>query len=209
VANLSAEAQKKLLQFLQDHKITRVGGTAPVTLNVRVVVAANVPLATLVEKGAFRADLYYRIDVVSIFLPPLKERKEDVPALAGLFIAEMNRKHGRSVRDLSPAALEKMTAYEWPGNIRELKNAVERAVIFCRGDEIRPEQVQFSDIAGPETAGGRKTHQFVRTDIGEIRRLFKKHGGRAKAVARELNIAPRTLYYQIKRMGFAVEVLRA
>jgi DNA-binding NtrC family response regulator len=209
VANLTFEMQKKLLQFLQDHTITRVGGQTPIPLNLRIIVAANIPLMNLVEQGQFRADLFYRIDVVSIFLPPLKERKEDIPDLCDFFIQEMNKKHNRTVKELSSPALEKILGYEWPGNVRELRNVIERAVLFCKADKIKPELIQFSGTLQADPAGERKRHQFITTDIKEIGRLFREHRGQAKKVAQALDIAPRTLYYQIKRLGFSVEDIRS
>jgi DNA-binding NtrC family response regulator len=206
VGNLSHDMQKKLLQFLQDHTITRVGGTASIPLDVRILVAANVPLMSLVEQGVFRADLYYRMDVVSIFLPPLKDRKKDIPLLCRHFLEEFNQKHTRHIQGLSREAMTKLRNYDWPGNVRELRNILERAVLFCEGEQIGPELVRFSGMAaGP---GGRKAHRRIVLDVDQVRELFKKHDGLAKAVAAEMGITTRTLYYKLKRKGYSIEEIR-
>ena len=133
VGELTASAQAKLLRVLQDQEFERVGGTQTLKVNVRLVAATNRDLAKMVKEGGFRADLYYRLNVFPIRLPSLRERSTDIPLLARFFLDKFARKMGKSIRDLSPRACERLLGYSWPGNIRELQNVIERATILARG----------------------------------------------------------------------------
>ncbi len=133
VGELTASAQAKLLRVLQDQEFERVGGTQTLKVNVRLVAATNRDLAKMVKEGGFRADLYYRLNVFPIRLPSLRERSTDSPLLARFFLDKFARKMGKSIRDLSPRACERLLGYSWPGNIRELQNVIERAAILARG----------------------------------------------------------------------------
>ena len=133
VGELTASAQAKLLRVLQDQEFERVGGTQTLKVNVRLVAATNRDLAKMVKEGGFRADLYYRLNVFPIRLPSLRERSTDIPLLARFFLDKFARKMGKSIRDLSPRACERLLGYSWPGNIRELQNVIERAAILARG----------------------------------------------------------------------------
>jgi DNA-binding NtrC family response regulator len=130
------EVQVRLLQFIQDCTLLRVGGVMPLRVNTRLVLATNEDLLPLVSAGRFRKDLYYRINVFPITLPPLRERCEDIAPFAEQFLVRFARELERPARMFSPAALEQLQAYSWPGNIRELENLIQRAVILCRGDRI-------------------------------------------------------------------------
>ena len=147
--------------------------------------------------------------MVSIFLPPLKERKEDIFPLCSHFIKELNKKYKRSISGLADKARDKVEKYGWPGNVRELKNVIERAVIFTSGQQIIEAQIQFSGTAGPPSEVSRKTYRRIHPNREEIITLFKTHEGEAKKVARALKIAPRTLYYHIKRLGLTVKDFRS
>ena len=138
--------QAKLLRVLEGHPFERVGGGELVQVDVRVVAATNRPLEKMVAEGTFRRDLFFRLQVVEIYVPPLRERKEDVEQLAQHFLRLYARQTGRDLKGFSAAALEKLKSYDWPGNVRELKNVVERAVVLGQGDEVQPEDIGLTNI---------------------------------------------------------------
>ena len=141
VGDLSADVQVKLLRVLQEQELERLGATRTTKVNVRVIAATNRDLLEDVRSGAFRADLFYRLNVFPIHVPPLRERREDVQSLAGHFVAEFARRMGKPVQKIGAQALARLTAYDWPGNVRELANVLERAVILCQGDLILEEHI--------------------------------------------------------------------
>jgi DNA-binding NtrC family response regulator len=209
VGNLSMETQAKLLHFLQDHVITRVGGESPVNLNLRVVAATNTPLKTLVERKLFRSDLYYRLEVVTVTLPPLRDRMEDMPDLCRHFIGIFNAVHGKRIKDLASQAYGKIYRYHWPGNIRELRNAVERAVIFCEAKMIGPELVNMGQPDSKPVESNVRQYRFLKKDIKTIKQLFKKHRGNAKRAARELGVSRGTLYNAVRKSGCTMNEIRS
>ncbi len=133
ISTMRPELQAKLLRVLEDRAIRRLGGTSENKVDVRIIAASNRNLPELVARGDFREDLYHRLAVVELHLPPLRERKEDIPALVGFFINKYNREMGASVQDVGPNVLDALKAYDWPGNIRQLRNAIERAMLFTDG----------------------------------------------------------------------------
>jgi two-component system response regulator AtoC len=135
VAVMPMEMQVKLLRALEERSFRRLGGLTPVKVDIQLVAATNRDLPALIEVGAFRSDLFYRLHVVDLRLPPLRERKEDIPELVGFFIRRFNQEKGVRIMDVSPRAMEVLIDYRWPGNIRELRNVLERAIIFC-DDEV-------------------------------------------------------------------------
>ncbi len=141
VAEMSPGLQVKLLRFLQDHKFRRVGGTEDIEVDIRTLAATNKELAQLIKTGAFREDLYYRLNVISIEMPPLRDRREDIPLLATNFLGLFAARAGRNAMRLAPEAMEILTAYAWPGNVRELENTMERAVALAVTDEVKPENL--------------------------------------------------------------------
>lgn len=141
ISNLSLQTQAKLLRFLQEHEIKRVGGVENIKVDVRIIAATNRPLEPLVKSGRFREDLFDRLNVVSITLPPLRERKDDIPLLASYFLNKYSEENGKKISHLSPEALEILTQYSWPGNVRELEHTIERAVILTRNPIILPEDL--------------------------------------------------------------------
>jgi len=149
IADLSLEAQAKVLRFLQEKEFERVGGTETIKTDVRVIGATNQDLDTLVKEGKFREDLYYRIKVFPIKLPPLRERRVDIIPLANHFLSKFSQQMGRPIPKLSEGAKNILLRYSWPGNIRELENAMERAVILCQDDVIQPEHLKF--LVYPQT----------------------------------------------------------
>ncbi len=146
VGELPLDMQVKLLRVLQEGEVDPVGGKRPVKVDVRIVSATNKDLAKLVADGRFREDLYYRLNVFPIEAPPLRERKEDIPALVARFVSRFNAEEGRTVRGASPATMQMLLDFDWPGNVRQLENSVFRAVILCEGDLLQPED--FPQISG-------------------------------------------------------------
>lgn len=136
ISSVATDVQSKLLRAIENQTFRRVGGTTQIHVDVQIIAASNRDLKDLIKEEKFREDLYYRLKVVDLHLPPLRERKEDIPELAGFFIRTLNPKMGKNVLGISPQALQKMQDYDWPGNIRELSNAIERALIFCNGETI-------------------------------------------------------------------------
>ncbi|NJD60528.1 MAG: AAA family ATPase, partial [Anaerolineae bacterium] len=128
--------QAKLLRAIEEQKFRRVGGTTEVRVDVQIIAASNRDLITAMEKGEFRHDLYYRLKVVDLHLPRLKDRKEDIPELVGLFIRQNNQRLGINIQDVTPRAMEALINHPWPGNIRELRNVIERAMLFCDESSI-------------------------------------------------------------------------
>ena len=207
VGEMSPGVQVKLLRVLQDGVVDRLGGTASVRVDVRVVAATNKDLAAEVRAGRFREDLFYRLDVVAVRLPPLRERREDVALLAAAFLRRYAEKNGKRVEGFTPAALAALEAAPWPGNVRELMHAVERAVILCRGEAIDvgdlPEAVRGAAAAWP--AGGPASLTVpLGTTMDEIERLviretLRQVRGDKTLAAQLLGIAARTIYRKLDR----------
>jgi Nif-specific regulatory protein len=146
IGEMTFNTQAKLLRVLEGHPFERVGGSTPIRVDVRVVAATNQPLEKALQEGTFRRDLYYRLQVVEIRVPPLRERKGDVPILAGHFLKRFVRETGRKIRDFTPAALKKMQEHTWPGNVRELRNVVERAVALGKGPLLDAPDIWLSSL---------------------------------------------------------------
>jgi two-component system response regulator HydG len=216
VGEMSPTLQVKLLRFLQDGVLERVGGTEPIRVDVRIVAATNKDLAQEVKAGRFREDLFYRLDVVSVRLPPLRERRGDVPPLAHAFLRRAAHRHERPVARFTPAALAALERYEWPGNVRELLHAVERGVILARGEAIDvadlSEPVRAGAAAGAAAAataasgpGGAPALVVpLGTPLEEIERLViretLRHARGDKSLAAQiLGIAARTIYRKLDR----------
>lgn len=136
ISSMPVDMQAKLLRAIEDHSLRRVGGTTQITVDVQILAASNRDLKSMMKAGHFREDLYYRLKVVDLHLPPLRNRKEDIPELAGFFVRQIRPHFGVNVREISPRALQALIEYNWPGNIRELRNVIERALLFCDGDFI-------------------------------------------------------------------------
>ncbi|MFH0919844.1 MAG: sigma-54 dependent transcriptional regulator, partial [Fibrobacterota bacterium] len=145
IGNLTLSIQAKLLHFLQDFTLVRLGSNQEIKVATRIIAASNRDLKQLVEKGLFRADLFYRLDAVSLDLPPLRERKEDIPDLCISLLKNYNRKFNRSVKKLTPAAFQRLMAHDWPGNIRELENVIQKAVIYSDKDTLAPENLEIPE----------------------------------------------------------------
>jgi DNA-binding NtrC family response regulator len=177
--------QAKLLRFLQEREFERVGGVTPISVDVRVIAATNRDLAAAVRNGAFRDDLFHRLNVVPIIPPPLRDRKEDIPILADFFLRKFSRATRRNVTEISREAQGRMTAYDWPGNVRELANAIEHAVVLGAGSAIELPDLP-SPLAGdvmPAAADNLTYREGVNTARKElvVKALRKTDGNRAAA----------------------------
>jgi DNA-binding NtrC family response regulator len=199
IGEVSPSIQVKLLRFLQEHELERVGGTQTVRVDVRVIAATNRNLADEVAKARFREDLFYRLNVVAIEMPPLRDRRDDIPALAQFFLVRYAKANDKAIEAFAPAALERMAAYDWPGNVRELENAVERAVVLTSGNQIEasalPPQVAPKVVApGAPRIPGATLEEIEKYAILET---LKATGGSTSKAAEMLGISTRTIQYRL------------
>ena len=213
VGEIPASAQVKLLRVLQERTFERVGGTVPVHVDVRVIAATNRDLRQMTRDGTFREDLYYRLNVVSVSLPPLRHRRRDIPALIDHFLAHYSRLNGKPVDGLSREAADVLMRYSYPGNVRELQNILERAVVMTRHPvisrrDLSPE-VLSAEEAGPGQAGasgaldGRGLPDQVETlERQAIREALDRAEGVQSRAAEQLGITERNLRYKLKKYGF-------
>lgn len=206
VADMSPSIQVKLLRVLQEREFERVGGTRTIRVDVRIVTATNLDLQKAVKDGRFRGDLFYRLNVVPILVPPLRERKEDVPFLVGRILEKLAAKTRRKVLWLSPDAVAFLIDYDWPGNVRELENALEFALVRTQGDTIFPESLPPWIGKGKESADGTRKPLIKVIEESEkeeiIRTLVQSRGKLAEA-ARALGVGRTTLWRKIKRYKIA------
>ena len=208
IGDLSSSLQSKLLRVLQEKEFERVGSSQTLKVDVRVVAATNRDLEEEIQKGTFREDLYYRLNVVTIFLPPLRERKEDLPPLIEHFLKKYTRENQKSMLSLSKEARDLLLNYNYPGNIRELENIVERAVVLSRGDTIMTEDLPLNLREGKvedlmKEAGKRRSLPETLEEIERLRitqALESSHSVQTKA-AEELGISERVLRYKMKKYG--------
>jgi Nif-specific regulatory protein len=170
IGEMSTGMQAKLLQVLQEGVFYRVGGQGPLSVDVRIISATNRDIEQEVQEGTFREDLYYRLNVVKIQMPPLRDRKEDIPLLAGYFLNIFKQESGHPALRVSEAAMAKMTDYNWPGNVRELKNAMERAVVMGNGHEIRPEDLPI--LSSKPLESGMKVGMTLKDAIDQFKMRF-------------------------------------
>lgn len=201
IGEMSTSMQAKLLRVLQEGVFYRIGGNAPITVDVRVLAATNKDIETEVREGRFREDLYYRINVVQLRMPPLRDRKDDIPLLAEHFLLRFGRESGRPRLALSEEALQQMQAYHWPGNIRELKNAIERAVVMGGGREVLPADLPIGDgsaLHPPDTSMSLEeaVHRFKKDFIASV---LRECGGNRTHAARKLGIQRTYLSRLIKQ----------
>jgi two-component system, NtrC family, response regulator AtoC len=203
VGDISAELQTKLLRFLQERELERVGGTQPIPVDVRVIAATNRDLASSIKEGRFREDLFYRLNVIPIALPPLRERKEDIPFLSEYFLRRSAAETKKNVIGISEDAQAMLVAYEWPGNVRELANVIERAVVLGQGPEISTYDLPLDPITVSEKNGGeglsyRQALEIAKREV-VVRALAQTDGNRA-AAARLLGLHKTHLLNLIKSL---------
>lgn len=204
IGDLSPTTQIKLLRVLQEREFERVGGTATIKTNVRVITATNRNLEQLIAEGRFRQDLYYRLDVFPIHIPPLRERKTDIPLLADFFVEKYSKANNKTVRRISTPAIDMLMTYHWPGNVRELENCLERAVLLTSDQVIHghhlPPTLQTAEASGTVHAGTLDgTLEQVERDL-LVDALKASRGNRAKA-ARALGISERIMGLRVQKFG--------
>jgi DNA-binding NtrC family response regulator len=204
IGEIDLDFQAKLLRVLQESEVLRVGGDRPRPVDVRIVAATNKDLRREVEDGRFREDLYFRLAVIPVHVPPLRERRDDVIPLAEHFLGQQARATGRDLA-LSEAARAALLSHDWPGNVRELENAIERGVVLARGDEVRPEDLLLDPGHDPEPAGGTLQDALDRAAEARIRSALASSGGRRAEAAAALGIERTTLYRLMKRLGIEGE----
>jgi Nif-specific regulatory protein len=208
VGDIPVGLQVKLLRVLQERKFERVGGTKTITVDVRIIAATNKDLEQAVRDGGFREDLYYRLNVVPMYLPPLRDRREDIPALIGHFLERFNGENGKMVK-VSAAAMDLLMEYEWPGNVRELENCIERMVVMAQRDLVAPEEVPipinpFAPQPPPSPRwpgalpGPRSLEEVARE---QIHLALKQCGGVQSRAATLLGLTPRQLGYRLRKYG--------
>ncbi len=204
IGDFAAATQVKLLRVLQDRQFERVGSNRTLKTDARIIAATNRDLEKAVEQQIFRQDLYYRVNVFPIFLPPLRERRDDVLLLADYFVEQYSKKMSKDVRRISTPAINMMVAYHWPGNVRELENCVERAVLLSSDGVIRahhlPPTLQTSDASDTVGTGSLKerVNLFERDIIVDA---LKRRNGNLAAVARDLGSTARIIRYEVKELG--------
>ncbi len=213
IGEVSLNVQAKLLRVLQEREIVRVGDAKPIPVDVRIIAATNIDLEKAVAAGKFREDLYYRIRVFPLYIPPLRERREEIPALARHLLRKFNQEYGRVVEDISQEAIALLQEYSWPGNVRELENILGRAIINMRPTEtvIRPEHLPQFFPHGPRqtpvaSAFVGQEARSLKDAVADfereyLRRALEQHRGNKTRVAAQLGISLRSLYYKMERYG--------
>jgi two-component system, NtrC family, response regulator HydG len=202
IGDVAPGIQVKLLRVLQERAFERVGGTETVSVDVRVIAATNRDLESAIRDRRFREDLYYRLNVVTIHVPPLRERREDVPALVRLFLARYGARPGGGLTEITPEALAALQAFHWPGNVRQLENVVHRGTVLCRDGLIRPEDVALELTEAPgraPTIDLRATLNAVEQDL--LARAIREHHGNLTAAGRSLGIERNLLRYKLRKHG--------
>ncbi len=212
ISSMQMSIQPKFLRVLETQAFRRIGGTSDIQIDVRIIAATNRNLEDCVEAQTFREDLYYRLKVMVLNIPPLRDRQEDIMPLAMLFIERNNKEFGKDVRGIAPDASEKMSKYNWPGNVRELKNVIERAVILCQGNELQAEHLPLELQEGVSRLN--KSNEFSASISSEadsleemerrhIINVLHKYNGNKSKTARMLNISRSTLREKMKNYGIA------
>ena len=214
IGDMAPETQATVLRVLQERSFERVGGTKPLAVDVRVVAATHRDLERDVKEGRFREDLYYRLQVVEIELPPLRERPEDVPALAMRFLEQLAERHGRPGRRLAPSALAALSAHAWPGNVRELRNVVERAAVLATGEEVeaadlmlagaRPGAAPAVDAGDPGFAEAKRT-AIDRFERDFLLRALRENDGNISRTAEAIGMVRQSLQQKIRELGLRDE----
>ena len=201
IGNIPLHLQAKLLRALQNRKITKVGDTKEVDIDIRLICATNVNIEQLVSNLRFREDLYYRINTVHVVLPPLRERLDDILPLSERFIMDFNKKYSRNVVGISPEGIQKLRNYRWPGNIRELQNAIEKAVILSDGELITAKDFQFQSNTQEVNVVSSAADNLESAEKMVIKNAVEKFSGNLSLVAKYLNISRPTLYSKLKKYG--------
>ena len=202
IGNLSMPLQAKLLTVLQNRKVSRVGSNKDTPIDIRLICATNMPLYEMVKENRFRQDLLYRINTIEIEIPPLRERFEDIPLLANHFLKHYAGKYDKIVTKISEAAMSRMHKHPWPGNIRELQHAIERAIILSASSVLQPEDFNFTPSSGKDD-GQLSLDQYNLEEVEKllIRKVLKKYNGNITQAASELGLTRSSLYRRLEKYG--------
>jgi two-component system, NtrC family, response regulator AtoC len=201
IGEMPVGLQAKLLRFLDSGEFRRVGGNKALSVDVRLIAATNKDLTAMIRNGGFREDLYYRLNVINIPIPPLRERKDDIPELARHFLAKYSKKLSKTITDISPDALELLAGYHWPGNVRELENVMERAVILCEGGTIEAADLSVPTQAVVEALGTNPSLEEMEKNY--ILRVLKEANNNQSKASQLLGIDRKTLYLKLKKYGIS------
>ncbi len=203
IGNLSMPLQAKLLAVLQNRRVSRVGANKETPVDIRLICATNMPLYEMVKENRFRQDLLYRINTIEVEIPPLRDRIEDIPALANHYLKYYSNKYGKSLNKLSDAAMTRLNKHNWPGNIRELQHALERAVILSNSSVLQPDDFNFSTNTNKESEQQLNLEQFNLEEVEKIliRKVLKKYNGNITQAAGELGLTRSSLYRRLEKYG--------
>src|SRR6516162_5672443 len=205
ISEMPVDTQSKLLRVLQDQEVRPVGGKTAYKTNCRIVAATNRRPEDAIKDGKLREDLFYRISAISVYLPPLRERREDIMPLANAFLKRFASQANRVIKGFSPGAIERLTGFEWPGNVRQLQNEVQRAVLLCEGDEVDSADLSITKVrtSGEESIDTNFT-LLEGVERNAIVQMLKETGGNKLETAKRLGIGRQTLYNKIKAYGIEV-----
>ncbi len=223
IGDMSLSTQTKILRVIQEGEFTRLGGSDLIKVDVRLIVATNRDLEKAIQEGRFREDLYYRLNVISIHLPPLRERKEDIPELVKYFLKKFGQELGKSIRSIDIEAMDKLMQYDWPGNVRELENCLKRAVILAKTSSLSSEDLQIPPDIGVGTRNRRSMEELLEEALNEafvsentdvmakverilILKALQKTGGNQVRAARLLGISRNTLRNRIEKYGITRKI---
>ncbi|MFA7157959.1 MAG: sigma-54 dependent transcriptional regulator, partial [Kiritimatiellia bacterium] len=205
ISEIEPSLQVKLLRVLEERKFERVGGQETLEADIRLVTATNSDLARLVQENKFRKDLFYRLNVLTITIPPLRERRDDIPLLVKHFIAEFSRENSRKIDDISSDAMAALMAADWPGNVRELKNVIERMVVLCHGSKLSlrdlPPALRAGGNALPISGIAATASSIKESNRRMIIAALERNGNSRTLAARELGISRRTLHRKLREFG--------
>jgi DNA-binding NtrC family response regulator len=206
VGNISSEMQTRLLRFLEDKRIRKIGALEEIPVDCRVISATNSDLHDDIKNGNFRTDLYYRLRVVTIRVPALNERREDIPHLARYFVDRYCKTHGIPKATLTPETIDWLRNFPWPGNVRELKNTLEAGVVLCRGGVLKPSDLQLDEKNERRSSGSMKKSGFTlqENERDTIIRALEQTGGVQKQAAELLGISRRAIHYKVKKYGINI-----
>ena len=202
VGELPLNLQVKLLRFLQEGTIERIGGKEPLSVDARVIAITNVDLKKAVEDHFFREDLYYRLNVVPLFMPALTDRPDDIPVLARYFLDTYSREIGPKFKGFSRSAMDAMISYDWPGNIREMQNRIKRAVVMAEGDYLQPQDIDL-DVTGRSLLTLKQARDAA--EISAIKQVLARHDGNISKAAQDLDVSRPTLHDLIKKHGVTIK----
>ncbi|MCF8396479.1 MAG: sigma-54 dependent transcriptional regulator, partial [Melioribacteraceae bacterium] len=201
IGNVSTELQAKLLTVLQNREISRVGSHKKISIDIRLICATNHPIYDKVDNGNFRQDLLYRINTVEINLPPLRERREDIPLLVEHFLNVYKKKYEKNSLSINGETIKKLTNYNWPGNVRELQHAIERAVIMCDGEQLLPDDFLLSTKSRKDETVSLENYNLDEIEKKVIQKILNKYSGNITKAARELGLTRTSLYRRMEKYG--------